>query len=347
MTDLSRSLWAGLCVVPAFLVFGCSPPPPSEEAVLYYLRGARIHGGVRRAWPEGQAYVDRVLKADAKLQKELGLLREVVTPLSVWDRGDPRWQDKAAVTAQVAELTGLQQEHGVLRAQALQELADAINKVPKDLPLKPPGNTATFIEAAWKALAIDEVPLREYVSRLESLVAMRLAPYQAVLAAADQWDASRTGLKFKDAARQAQVDAQFAAFQKAVAGRQPAFIALAERRLAEIADRLKVVSREGARWEYDALGDERNYWRHELEAISKEMLGDVKDAEKALKAAEKELSRADAKGKSKLESRVAFGKGQLDRCREEYDQVKARVVKIIEEDKARVAAAAAAKNSSP
>lgn len=85
---------------------GCAPEP-SEQAVLSYLSNARVHGEVQRAWPAGQEYVDKVLKIDAELQKELAPLGAVASAESLWPKDDPRWRDQEEVEAHVKELTEL------------------------------------------------------------------------------------------------------------------------------------------------------------------------------------------------------------------------------------------------
>ena len=84
---------------------GCRPRlQPDEEAVLYYFRAAPIHGKVRRVWPQGQAYVDEVLAARARLQEEIEGLEACESARSLWLSQDPRWRAAKTLSDRVGEL---------------------------------------------------------------------------------------------------------------------------------------------------------------------------------------------------------------------------------------------------
>jgi len=171
------------------LLAGCRPNLPTDpDAVLYYFRNARVQGEVRRVWPEGQQYVDTVLKADAVVQKGCAPMWTWQWPESLWLREDPRWQDPNEIAAQITtldELVAGQKD----RTEALTKLQIALEQVPP--PLAPATGGATpFAPQARAALAVDGVGLgrdvRDTETRLTATVAQHLAVYRAAQSATSQ-----------------------------------------------------------------------------------------------------------------------------------------------------------------
>jgi hypothetical protein len=189
-----------LVLIAACAAAGCRPQlQPDPDAVLYYFRNARVQGEVKRVWPEGQQYVDAVLKADGKLQKELGKLGPWQSPESLWPRDDPQWRDPNAVKKQIGELTKLvrdvAQERKKVRADAqaaiatndAKKISDAIDELIKrvvsdevDKRMDVPQEGVEARETAFSGLkaAIEAVP--------ESL---KLAPADAAAFVTQVWQA--------------------------------------------------------------------------------------------------------------------------------------------------------------
>lgn len=310
---------------------GCSPPPPSEDAVLYYLRNARAHGGVRRAWPAGQAYVDGVLKADADLQKELSLLKPLGDPLKLWPPSDPRWQDKAAVAKRLAELKELAEEHPAKRDAALEALGKAIAAVPAGLSLKEPRQRAALADKVWAALAVDEVPLDEYILRLERPLPLHLALFQEVSAAEEQVDSDRLGLAFKDAQREADILAKYAAVKAFAENEQEAWLRYAELRWGEVSARLQSVDKHEQRGEYERLSAEQKHLKNRMEAIAKSYQTAADEAAKTNVYIQKAQPEAlTAEEELRLELRLAAETARREHLLADATALKARVDQIMQ-----------------
>ena len=97
--------WIGCCGLLAIgAASGCRPQlEPDEDAILYYFRNARVDGEVRRAWPEGQRYVDTVLAADAALWIEIAGQEESPEPEENADKEENADQGENAEQEENAE----------------------------------------------------------------------------------------------------------------------------------------------------------------------------------------------------------------------------------------------------
>jgi hypothetical protein len=303
-------LWAVACVaMVGATIFGCSPPPPSEDAILYYLRNARVRGPVRRAWPAGQKYLDAIMKHDAALQQELRQLTGVTTRESLWPKSDPRWQDRSALETQVKDLEKLVAPTGSVkeaRDRELRALQQAVEAVPAGLTFETLERKAAFVSKVWDALAVRHVPLIEYVADLEATVQARLDLYRAVLLAADDFDPARPGLWFKDAGRQATLDQQYDAFAQRLRAARETYLARAEQDLLADAKALATINKRQQRWEYEVLSNESKYLRDELEALAKRLSTQAEQAANELQKSQTQLKQANAEQKPRLEAEVAF-----------------------------------------
>lgn len=309
---------------------GCSPPPPSEDAVLYYLRNARVHGGVRRAWPAGQAYVDKVLKADAVLRKKLNLLRPLGDPLALWPDTDQRWQDKDAVARRLEELAALAEEHRAEREAAFRALSEAVEKLPEGLPFAAPQEQAAFLDKVWTALAVDGVPLPEHMRRLEALLPPHIVLFQKVSAAVERVDPNRLGLAFEDAARQADILGKYAAVKAAAENGQEAWLRYAEEHWNTLAARLKSVDKHAQRWEYEWVGADQKNLKARLEAVPKSYQAAADGVTKVIDDLTMLAGKVQRpEEKSKLQTRIAAEQKRREALLATASAMKVRVDRII------------------
>ena len=305
---------------------GCRPQlPPDPDAVLYYFRDARVQGEVKRVWPEGQKYVDNVLAADAKLQKELGKLTPWQTPESLWPREDPRWQDGDAVKKQIDVLTKLLGTDQTDRNESLDKLRAAVGAVPATVTLPPAGSAADFAEKAWQALALDGSALgldvREAPAKFTEFAQAHLNLFQAVQTAAGDLDPQTPGLHFKDTARQQQIEQRYADLAKRLEQQRGTFLQYAEREL--LASRPSGAKAAQERY----LGFRRAYLRKQLEALPKAIAGVEERTQTEFERAER--------GKIKASSaQVAFWKQRVKNLAAEREELKSRVEAILKKAQA-------------
>ena len=330
--------WSGLCVaIAAFAAGGCAPElPPSEDALLYYVRNARLlhfssgksDGRVRRLWEDGQEYVNTVLKADAALQKTLNPLREFTGPLSLWPRQDPRWQDKDALTEQLSALVEHVEGGKPDRELLLGKLAEAVAKPPAGLNLTTPDAEAAFVAKVWQALAIHGVDLRggAVVAQLEEVGAAHLQLARAVRDCTDHFDRDQTGLRFKDAACQQQINEHYDTLQQLLIDRRAALVDYAEQTLATGALRLKKVDKREQRNEYEYLTNQKTYLRTELEAIPKELRAAIKKMQEKLEQLRDQAAGAED---SKLAASITFHEQRLEELTGDRDAWQARIDEIL------------------
>jgi hypothetical protein len=294
--NLARYAWL---LVGAVWFGGCSlAPPPSEEGVLWYLRNARVEGRVRRIWPAGQAYVDRILSLDAELTRARARLAVWTADTSLWGKDDPRWADPEAIDAHLEELEEVLDGEAHARRQQLRKLSEAIGEVPDSLPLGDAAAREAFEARVWAALAVDGVPLEDAVAELEALVARRRVLYEAARAGLDE--------------------AQHAALLRSMIERRDRFIAYAAERLAEIASREQQIDKRDTRDEFDGLFDERKYLRDALLDIPKHYYARAEEARAALLRAEQAGATSDV---AVLAARVRKLEQQQQATRERVDAI--------------------------
>jgi len=271
-------------ITAATLAVGCEfYPSPSEDAVYYFLAGARVDGKVRRCWPAGQAYVERVLKADARLRQELARLFDLEVD-ALWAEDDPRWREADVLDEHIAELTQQVEAGAAKRQKILDELSEAIDELPADLPLATPEARDPFKARVWQALATDGEDLRQHVSWLDETAAARLRLFKRVQECAEHFADDEIGLRFGDENCQQDVDQLYDDLRKRLQDRREAFLVFAEQRLGEVRGSLKSVDKRDERNEYQYLIDHRGYLRGKLETISKELDERIQAAEKKLEA---------------------------------------------------------------
>ena len=264
---------AGLAVLVCIGLTGCEGtyPQPSEDAVYYFLANARLRGRMRVCWPEGQAYVVTVTKADAALQSELTALRGLLTFEAWWDRDDPRWEDTEKVKEHAEELTKLANEGAMKRAECLEKLHAALDKLPAGLSWADDAARAAFKERLWTALGCEGAPLENVVRRLEELLAARLRLFEKAAACAESRSKSARGMVYDDEACQKAMDELFAAYKGQATAEHERFFEWAARRMAENAPILKTIDKQKERECYNLLDNERTYIRNRLEAMQKEL----------------------------------------------------------------------------
>jgi hypothetical protein len=257
------------------LLAGCRPNLPADpDAVLYYFRYARVQGEVRRVWPEGQQYVDTVLKADAVVQKSCAPLWAWQWPESLWPREDPRWQDPNEIAAQLTKLDELTAAK-TKRDEALTKLQDALEQLPPTLAQATGGVTA-FVPQASAALAVDGVGLgrdvRDTEARLTATVAQHLAVYRAAQSATSQ----------PQAAPAAPFDAAYEALAEHLRDNRAQFLSYAAERLAATRTAQADIRAE----RYRVYG--RVFIRKQLEAQSKAIAALVERQQDAIAKLEKQ-----------------------------------------------------------
>jgi DNA repair exonuclease SbcCD ATPase subunit len=303
------------------VTFGCSPPPPSEDAILYYIRNARVRGPVRRAWLAGQKYLDAIMKHDAALQQELRPLTAVTTPESLWPKSDPRWQDRGALETQVKDLENLLALTGggkEARDRELRDLQQAVEAVPAGLTFDTPERKAAFGGNVWDALAVRHVPLTEYVADLEAAVQARLDLYRTVLFAATDFDAGR----------QAILDQQYDAFAQRLRAARETYLARADQDMVADAKALATINKRQQRLQYEALTNESKYLRDELEALAKRLSTQAEQAANELKKLQAQLKQANTEQKTKLETELAFRRQRAEELDAEAKAVRKRFEEI-------------------
>ena len=341
MTKRRATLLTSVCALLAgCLANGCRPElSPSEDAVLYYFRNARLlhyrtevaEGQVRRVWPEGQKYVNAVLKADAALQKKLKPLRDLDDPASLWTREDPRWRDAKQVAKQVGTLVMLVEAEQAERATLLDKLGKAIEQTPAGLDFATPNAKAGFIAKAWDALALYGISLRRgaIIESLEESVGAHGRLFRAVQASAGDFDPDQPGLSFKDAGRQQEIDRHYDAVHVCLRAHRERFLIFAEEQLVLSGLRLNEIDKRGQRDEYNYLTHKDKYLRDELRAIPKGLQASGKSTEEELKLLRKRIADGGAAKKTD-QLREGFLTRRIEQLKVEEQEWRARIDAILE-----------------
>lgn len=278
-------LGIGLAVA---LCGGCEQyPPPSADALYYYLANARVRGNLRVCWPGGQEYVARVMKLDTRLQTEVKPLEALLGIDALWPSDDPRWRDVKALAEAAAELSRELDAGAEQRAATLKELEKALAEFPDDLPLEGPEARTALLERVSDALCVDGEPLRERIAGLEGVAAARLRLVQEVRQCAAHFDTAASGLAFTEAECQQLVQARYAALEEAMGARHAVFWRYAGERVPEVVAALAGIDKKAQRAEYEHLLNVSAYLRNRLEATPKAYDPLIKAAEKKLQAHEK------------------------------------------------------------
>jgi hypothetical protein len=271
----------------AALSGGCQPElQPSEDAVLTYLRSARVDGKVQRAWPEGQRYIDEVLAADAKLQKAIAPLRATFRPDALWLPTDPRWRDQEALSERVKSLTeALGDEASRKRDELTTALQDAIANIPKDLPAASDG-PAGFIERVRAALALSGldmgVSLPEGVDRAASYARQHLDLLtQVAELPPEAWSKDAPGLAVAEPAQREEIHAKHDDLRERIDEHVAAFCDYARQEMIDSLGRTRSMEGEGApKRQFVLESSRRAFLRKQLENLPKPLRTAVEQARK-------------------------------------------------------------------
>ncbi len=312
-TWIKRCGVVGLLAAATFI--GCAPPEPDQDAILWYFRSARVDGEVRRVWPAGQAYVDKVLTTWAELQQELDALREVTTVNSLWREDDPRWFDTELVVEHTRELIELNEARKPKRALLLEQLEEAVNDVPDAPGLNAAAAKKAFAELAWEALSGKGTDLRATVEDLEGLVADRLRLYRAVAAQGDTFDGG-------------DFPAVHDVLRRKLRERRSAFIDAAADEIASINERMKTIDKRQERDEYSYLFWYRTHLRESLQAIPKGLYQRAAKARAELEEL-RETAEAAAKPDPQRARKIAHLEALIPDLEADREALQARIDPII------------------
>ncbi len=288
---------------------GCRPELPADkEAVLRYLRAARINGEVRRLWPEGQAYVDAVLKADADLTKTYASLLAYADVRQLWSRDNPQWCDADAVQKKADELAVAAETGGVERMSARRALEDAIRKVPPGLNLTGDAKRE-FVEQVRGALAVDDLALRDFITQLENRAKALLIVYGTAAPHADTLVIEESRPRFSSAELQARFDRSYDTARDSLEAGLEHTLRCCEQEMIAYAKRIGGL--EGAEQQY--VRDRYKHYRDRATRLIRELRNERARAQKVEKAAEKRVRRASDDTRAAAEAALAFTKREVER----------------------------------
>ncbi len=328
MNVRGRSVRLASGLLAAAVLAGCGPvyPEPSAEAVLRSIRNARLHGRLRVCWPEGQAYVEKVMKADAALRAALNTVAPVQTVDALWAREDPRWRAKFPPRppgqADGAH-AGTPGPAGTAVAGALDSLAAAIELTPDRLALGTLESHDAFVRGVWDALAVDGVPLREHVAQTEALGDLLRRLEERVAACRASYAPGAGGLTFSDEACQRDVDALYDELAGALRRREDAFLRYAAERMKDVQARLGRIDKQKQRDEYLWLDNTREYFDNVLRD------GWLKGLDDRIRAAERQLAAQPAQPSAADPAAAKFLEGELVRLKERHATLSQRVSAIM------------------
>ena len=80
----ARELGILLVVGALMTTVGCGQREPDPDELILYIKNARVGGKVRQQWPEGQQYLDAVMRADAQYRRAVTGLLDLRTPAGLW-----------------------------------------------------------------------------------------------------------------------------------------------------------------------------------------------------------------------------------------------------------------------
>ena len=335
---LARQLTPLLFLVAVVFTGGCKPQfPPGEEVIFDYLRKAPIEGCVRRAWPEGQAYLDKVLKARAGLEKSLAPLRELEDPMQLWSHDDPRWQDETQVAERLAELVDLAEGQREKRQIALRKFAKAIADVPAEFGFAAGDKKEHFLDEVWSALEYDgqEQDLAGEVGELERLSIEYRDLVHAVAECNEHFDQTTVGLRFKDDSCQTRIDELHGTLLVQLREGREQAAQEAEEELLDTVSKLKDVDRSANKLDYEYHRDKRKYLLELLEDIPKRLHTQVEKAQDKLKEAQDKLTEdqseaagAEGEAAALAQAKLAFYTQQVQYLTAEEAKWKKRVEAI-------------------
>jgi hypothetical protein len=312
-------------LVGAALVAGCQRayPEASADAVLRFLRNARLNGRLRVCWPAGQAYVEKVMRADAALRDALAAVAPIQTFDALWSREDPQWrakfEQKPAETP-ADETQGMTTgPAGTGVSQALDALAAAIEQVPAGIALDTPNQKDAFVQKVWEALAVEGVPLRGHVAQIEALGDLHKRLEDRIASCCQSFAADASGLTFSDEACQHDVDALYGELAAALRVREEAFLKYAAEQMAQVHARIGKVNKQKQRDEYLELDNIREYFDGVLRD------GWLKRLDDRIRAADRKLAAHQAGTKLLAPAEAKFLPDELARMKERYATLSQRV----------------------
>lgn len=327
MNVRGRSVRLASGLLAAAVLAGCGPvyPEPSAEAVLRSIRNARLHGRLRVCWPEGQAYVEKVMKADAALRAALNAVAPVQTVDALWAREDPRWRAKfpPRPPGQADARADTPGPAGTAVAGALDSLAAAIKLTPDGLALDTLESHDAFVRDVWAALAVDGVPLRQHVAQAEALGDLLRRLETRVASCCASYALEAGGLTFSDEACQRDVDALYDELADALRRREDAFLRHAAERMQDVQTRLARIDKQKQRDEYLWLDNTREYFDNVLRD------GWLKSLDDRIRAAERQLAAQRAQPSAADPAAAKFLEGELVRLKERHATLSQRVSAIM------------------
>ncbi len=307
---------------------GSSYPRPSEDAVYYFLAGARLHGNVRVCWPEGQKYVTRITRADAKLAEQLAPLRDLLEPGALWPPDDPRWQDKKAVKDRAAALAKLLNDKAIgKRRKALEAIEKEIEDVPPSLGLSDEAAREAFRKRLLAALAVDGRPLGDHVAALESVARAFRDLYAKATECVENVEPELPAFGYADRACRQEVARLYKLAREAVAAEHERFFRRAAERMAAIRETIGSLDKKKQRDQYTLLDNERTYYKRAFERRIRKIQSLIRRAEDALEGAREQT---DAESKR----RAAFLAKQIERYQALVAEIQKRAKLILGEQNA-------------
>ncbi|MCH7812690.1 MAG: hypothetical protein IID40_01590 [Planctomycetes bacterium] len=321
----AKPIMAGLACLMLGPMGGCTPSgQPDENELLFYFRAVPIQGHVRRVWPDGQNYVDQVLKANAALRGEIDKLDEYAAVDSLWLTQDPRWRDQDQLLSRLDALNEAIDGRRPTRLRLHRELGEAIAAIPDALNTDPSAFAAAVFDALDLPASADEL------APYERAAAGHRELCEAVRAAAAGFDSAGAGLKFADAARQQRIDQLHGALSGLLESDRDAFIAQAAQDLTRTLQRLGTVDNRERRHEYQYLTDRKKYLRKVLGAIPKGLFEAIKRHRTDREEARKQRDRAEPAEQGKLDAQITFIETSIEHLEAQRSELKPRIDALIE-----------------
>lgn len=287
-SDRKSLVAVSLLVVPLTLLAGCEQyhPQPDAEALIRFVANARLNGKLRVVWPEGMDYLENVMKADAELRaKLLEAAGPVNAAVMLWPKDDPRWRDVDSLSP--APQTVSDDAPTTAPAAPFQteydELVAAVEALPADLAERAGTSTTALSERVQEALAVDGVPLRDYVDHMARLADLRARLHSRIGACRESFAEEATGLAFDDAECARQVSALYDELAQALAAHREGFREFAVQRMEAVDARIGEVDKQREREEYLLLDNTREYVKDTIEGWLKEHKNRIRTLEQRVK----------------------------------------------------------------
>ncbi|MHC5006904.1 MAG: hypothetical protein ACYTGF_06045 [Planctomycetota bacterium] len=236
----ARELGILLVVGALITTIGCGQREPDPDEVILYIKNARVGGKVRRQWPQGQQYLDAVMRADARYRRAVTGLLDLRTPAGLWKTDDDQWRDQEAVTQALDALQGLSTDGAATeRANAYEALTAAVGQPPADVDP----------EQVWAALAWEGQDIQKIDTSLPAMLVLakqHVVLLELVQKHQDAFDEAKGkgGLTYSDAAAQDVVLSAHATLQSVIDAHQREFEAMVLAGFADAERQLEAVTRD-------------------------------------------------------------------------------------------------------